>query len=103
MINHLRQRLQALQKAPGIEGRPGALTFGIPAIDTMLGGGFARGALHELARRIFQQRPGLLWQWRGVLLYRLVCSGSRRIWRWPKAACRTAPASMHLASLRSSW
>ncbi|MGB8640186.1 MAG: DNA repair protein [Pseudolabrys sp.] len=49
MINHLRQRLHALQKAPGIEGRPGALTFGIPAIDTMLGGGFARGALHEIA------------------------------------------------------
>ena len=49
MIDHLRQRLQALQKAPGIEGRPGALTFGIPAIDTMLGGGFVRGALHEIA------------------------------------------------------
>ena len=49
MIDQLRQRLQALQKAPGIEGRPGTLPFGIPAIDTMLGGGLARGALHEIA------------------------------------------------------
>src|SRR5262249_10648545 len=49
MIEQLRQRLQALQKAPGIEGRPGTLPFGIPAIDTMLGGGFARSALHEIA------------------------------------------------------
>ena len=49
MIDQLRQRLQALQKAPGIEGRPNALPFGIPAIDTMLGGGRARGALHEIA------------------------------------------------------
>jgi len=49
MIDQLRQRLQALQKAPGIEGRPGTLPFGIPAIDTILGGGLARGALHEIA------------------------------------------------------
>lgn len=49
MIKQLRQRLQALQKASGIEGRPGALPFGIPTIDTMLGGGLARGALHEIA------------------------------------------------------
>jgi protein ImuA len=49
MIDQLRQRLQALQKAPGIEGRPGTLPFGVPAIDTMLGGGFVLGALHEIA------------------------------------------------------
>jgi protein ImuA len=49
MIDQLRQRLQALQRGPGIEGRPGTLPLGIPAIDTMLGGGFARGALHEIA------------------------------------------------------
>src|SRR5262245_4698662 len=49
MIDQLRQRLQALQKTPGIEGCPGTLPFGIPAIDTMLGGGLARGALHEIA------------------------------------------------------
>jgi protein ImuA len=49
MIDHLRQRLQALQKAPGIEGRLGVLPFGIPTIDTMLGGGLARSALHEIA------------------------------------------------------
>lgn len=49
MIDQLRQRLQAFQRGPGIEGRPGTLPLGIPAIDTMLGGGFARGALHEIA------------------------------------------------------
>jgi protein ImuA len=49
MIDQLRQRLQALQKTPGIEGRPGILPFGIPAIDTMLGGGLVRSALHEIA------------------------------------------------------
>jgi protein ImuA len=49
MIDQLRQRLQALQKAPGIESHPGTLPFGIPAIDTMLGGGLVRGALHEIA------------------------------------------------------
>jgi protein ImuA len=49
MIDQLRQRLQALQKAPGIEGRPGTLPFGIPAIDAILGGGLVRGALHEVA------------------------------------------------------
>src|SRR5262249_61113280 len=49
MIDQLRQRLQALQKTPGIEHRPGTLPFGIPAIDTMLGGGLVRNALHEIA------------------------------------------------------
>jgi len=49
MIDQLRQRLQALQRGPGIEGCLGTLSLGIPAIDTMLGGGFARGALHEIA------------------------------------------------------
>ena len=56
MIDQLRQRLQALQKAPGIEGRPNALPFGIPAIDTMLGGGLAAARSmksRQLARRIF--------------------------------------------------
>ena len=38
-----------MQKAPGIEDGPGTLPFGIPAIDTMLGGGLMRGALHEIA------------------------------------------------------
>jgi protein ImuA len=49
MIDQLRQRLQALQKTPEIEGCPGTLPFGIPAIDTMLGGGLIRSALHEIA------------------------------------------------------
>jgi protein ImuA len=49
MIDQLRQRLQALQKTRGIGGHAGVLPFGIPAIDTMLGGGLPRGALHEIA------------------------------------------------------
>lgn len=49
MIEQLRQRLLVLQGTPGIEGRSGALPLGIPAIDTVLGGGLMRGALHEIA------------------------------------------------------
>ena len=49
MIDQLRQRLQALQKTPGVERRPGTLPFGAPTIDTVLGGGLARSALHEVA------------------------------------------------------
>jgi protein ImuA len=49
MIEELRQRLQALQKPAGLENGPPALPFGIAAIDSVLGGGLARGALHEIA------------------------------------------------------
>jgi len=49
MIDQLRQRLHALQKAPQIENRFSTLSFGITAIDLMLGEGFARSALHEIA------------------------------------------------------
>jgi protein ImuA len=49
MLDELRQRLQALQKVPGIGGDPGTLPLGIACIDAALGGGLARGALHEIA------------------------------------------------------
>jgi protein ImuA len=49
MIAQLRQRLLALQRAPGIEDGPGILPFGIPIIDAVLGGGLMRAALHEIA------------------------------------------------------
>jgi protein ImuA len=49
MITELRQRLLALQKAPGIGDSPGNLSVGIPVIDNVLGGGLLRGALHEIA------------------------------------------------------
>jgi len=57
MNAQLRQRLLALQgttrTAPGIENGfgvlPAVLPLGIAAIDTMLGGGLMRGALHEIA------------------------------------------------------
>jgi len=49
MLEQLRQRLQALQKTAGIEDGPGALPLGIAAVDEVLGGGLARGALHEIA------------------------------------------------------
>jgi hypothetical protein len=39
MIAQLRQRLLALQRAPGLKEAPGTLPFGIPAIGTMLGDG----------------------------------------------------------------
>jgi protein ImuA len=49
MIEQLRQHLQALQKSPGIEDVASALPLGIASIDAALGGGLARGALHEIA------------------------------------------------------
>lgn len=49
MIEQLRQRLQALQKSAGIEDVASALPLGIAPIDAALGGGLARGALHEIA------------------------------------------------------
>ena len=49
MTAELRQRLQALQGAKKIETGAGVLPFGIAAIDTILGGGLMRGALHEIA------------------------------------------------------
>ena len=49
MIEELRQRMQTLQRPPGIDDDPGVLPFGIEAVDAALGGGLARGALHEIA------------------------------------------------------
>ncbi|MGH6727266.1 MAG: ImuA family protein [Pseudolabrys sp.] len=49
MLKQLRQRLQALQKTAGIESDHGVLPLGIAPIDAALGGGLARGALHEIA------------------------------------------------------
>jgi protein ImuA len=49
MLEELRQQLKALQKPAGLEDGPGALPLGIAAIDDVLGGGLARGALHEIA------------------------------------------------------
>ena len=49
MIEQLRQRLRALEKPAGIGDGPGTLPFGIAAVDAALGGGLARGALHEIA------------------------------------------------------
>jgi len=49
MIEQLRQRLQALQKTAGIVDVASALPLGIAVIDDALGGGLARGALHEIA------------------------------------------------------
>lgn len=49
MIEQLRRRLRALEKPTGIGNGPGTLPLGIAAIDAALGGGLARGALHEIA------------------------------------------------------
>jgi protein ImuA len=49
MLEELRQRLQALQKTTGLGPGPGALPLGIAGVDAALGGGLARGALHEIA------------------------------------------------------
>jgi protein ImuA len=49
MLEQLRQRLQALQKTAGTADGARTLPLGIAAIDAALGGGLARGALHEIA------------------------------------------------------
>jgi protein ImuA len=49
MLKELRQRLRALEKPAGIEDGPSVLPLGIASIDAALGGGLARGALHEIA------------------------------------------------------
>jgi protein ImuA len=49
MLEPIRQRLQALQKGTHLGSNPDVLPFGIAAIDEVLGGGVACGALHEVA------------------------------------------------------
>jgi protein ImuA len=49
MIAQLRQSLRALQKPAGIDTDTDCLPLGVAAIDAVLGGGLARGALHEIA------------------------------------------------------
>ena len=49
MIEQLRQRLRALEKPAEIADGLGGLPLGVAAIDAALGGGLARGALHEIA------------------------------------------------------
>ncbi|MEJ2433327.1 MAG: DNA repair protein [Pseudolabrys sp.] len=49
MIDELRQSLRALEKPAGIEDAAGVAPLGVPAVDIVLGGGLARGALHEIA------------------------------------------------------
>jgi protein ImuA len=49
MIAQLRQTLQKLQRPAGIDNNPGCQPLGVAAIDGALGGGLARGALHEIA------------------------------------------------------
>jgi protein ImuA len=49
MIDELRQKLRALEWPAGIDGDPGNVALGVAAIDAALGGGLARGALHEIA------------------------------------------------------
>jgi len=49
MLAQLRQTLRALERPAGIDSDPGSVTLAVPAIDGVLGGGLARGALHEIA------------------------------------------------------
>jgi hypothetical protein len=49
LIGRLREQLHAVESALGLDGPVPPLALGIPAIDGALGGGFSRGALHEIA------------------------------------------------------
>jgi protein ImuA len=48
MLAELRKTLALLERPPGLED-PGVVPLGIEPIDAALGGGLARGALHEIA------------------------------------------------------
>jgi protein ImuA len=49
MLDELRQHLARLQKPAGLVDGPAVLPLGVPAVDGVLGGGLARGALHEIS------------------------------------------------------
>ncbi len=49
MLDELRQRLRAMEKVTGIEAGPGPVPLGLAGVDAALGGGLARGALHEIS------------------------------------------------------
>ncbi|MFA6266346.1 MAG: DNA repair protein [Pseudolabrys sp.] len=49
MLDELRQHLARLQKPAGLVEGPAVLPLGIPAVDGVLGGGLACGAVHEIA------------------------------------------------------
>jgi protein ImuA len=49
MLATLRQTLQRLERPATLADDPGSRTFGIAPLDAALGGGLARGALHEIA------------------------------------------------------
>ena len=49
LIGRLRQQLRAVETALRLDGPAPPLALGIPAIDSALGGGLSRGALHEIA------------------------------------------------------
>jgi protein ImuA len=48
-LEQLRNSLRALEKPAALEGGPGCVALGIADIDAALGGGLARGALHEVS------------------------------------------------------
>jgi protein ImuA len=48
MIEQLRQTIARMERSPGLE-EAGLQPFGIGELDAVLGGGLARGALHEIA------------------------------------------------------
>ena len=48
-LEQLRNSLRALEKPAALKGGPGCVALGIAGIDAALGGGLARGALHEIA------------------------------------------------------
>jgi hypothetical protein len=49
LLSRLREQLRTAEAALGLDGPAPPLALGIPAIDAALGGGFSRGALHEIA------------------------------------------------------
>src|SRR4051812_3057088 len=49
MLDDLRHRIRAIERPATFAEGTAALSLGVPEVDALLGGGFARGALHEIA------------------------------------------------------
>ena len=74
LIGRLREQLRAVETALGLDGPAPPLALGIPAIDSALGGGLSRGALHEIAAAREADTAAAtgfasVWRWAAVLAH----------------------------------
>ena len=99
LLGRLREQLHAAEAALGLDDPAPPLALGIPAIDGALGGGFSRGALHEIAAAREADTAAAT----GFALGLAVCGGAASLPRmrlpWlrplPSGEKRATPAVQH--------